>query len=469
MGAVLDDKTINQSQDWAADAVAKQRRYFESGATRSYEFRIQQLKKLKSALVKYQTDIQEALKADIGRPEFEAYIEISTAYEDLKHTIKHLKSWMKPKRVATTLWAQPGRSRIESVPQGVTMLMGPYNYPFLLLVQPLIGAIAAGNTAVLKPSSLNPSVANVVEKMMKECFNDEFVATFKGSTEVTNALLGQRFDHIFFTGSPRVGRIVMAAAAKHLTKVTLELGGKSPTIIHKDANLKIAARRTLAGKMMNVGQTCVAPDHLHVHKDIKEAFEKELVATLKEWFGDSPLQSPDLGRMINDRHFERVAGLIDKSKVLAGGQTDARQRFIAPTLLKDVTMDDAVMQEEIFGPVLPMLTYSSMEELIGNIKKLPEHPLALYLFTESKDVEQFVLANTQFGGGCINNTVMHVANPNLPFGGVGESGMGAYHGKSSFDVFSHQRGILKATTLFDIKMRYAPYLDKVNMIKKMIK
>lgn len=469
MGAVLDNNTISQSQDWAAAAVAKQRRYFESGATRSYAFRIQQLKKLKDALVKYQTEIQEALKADIGRPEFEAYIEISTAFEDLKHTIKHLKSWMKPKRVGTTLWAQPGRSRIESVPQGVTFLMGPYNYPFLLLVQPLIGAIAAGNTAVLKPSSLNPTVADVVEKMMKECFSDEFVTTFKGSTEVTNVLLEQRFDHIFFTGSPRVGRIVMAAAAKHLTKVTLELGGKSPTIIHKDANLKIAARRTLAGKMMNVGQTCVAPDHLHVHADIKDAFEKELVVTLKEWYGDNPVQSPDLGRMINDRHFERVAALIDKSKLLTGGQTDASQRFIAPTLLKDVTMDDAVMQEEIFGPVLPMLTYSSMEELIGNLKKLPEHPLALYLFTESKDVEQHVLANTQFGGGCINNTVMHVANPNLPFGGVGESGMGAYHGQNSFDVFSHKRGILKATTLFDIKMRYAPYKDKVNMIKKMIK
>ncbi len=469
MGAVLDDKNMNQSQDWAAEAVARQRRYFESGATRSYEFRIQQLKKLKSALVKYQTEIQEALNADIGRPEFEAYIEISTAFEDLKHTIKHLKNWMKPKRVTTTMWAQPGRSRIESVPQGVTMLMGPYNYPFLLLVQPLIGAIAAGNTAVLKPSSLNPTVADVVEKMMKECFSDEYVATFKGSTEVTNLLLEQRFDHIFFTGSPRVGRIVMAAAAKHLTKVTLELGGKSPTIIHKDANLKIAARRTLAGKMMNVGQTCVAPDHLHVHKDIKDAFEKELVATLKEWYGDNPVQSPDLGRMINDRHFDRVAGLIDKAKVLAGGQTDASQRFIAPTLLKDVSMDDAVMQEEIFGPVLPMVTYSTMEELIGNIKKLPEHPLALYLFTESKDVELHVLANTQFGGGCINNTVMHVANPNLPFGGVGESGMGAYHGKNSFDAFSHPRGILKATTLFDIKMRYAPYKDKVNMIKKMIK
>ncbi|MEE3320797.1 MAG: aldehyde dehydrogenase [Pseudomonadota bacterium] len=469
MGAVLDDNNINQSQDWAAEAVAKQRRYFESGATRSYEFRIQQLKKLKDALVKYQTEIQEALKADIGRPEFEAYIEISTAYEDLKHTIKHLKSWMKPKRVGTTLWAQPGRSRIESVPQGVTMLMGPYNYPFLLLVQPLIGAIAAGNTAVLKPSSLNPTVADVVEKMMKECFSDEFVTTFKGSTEVTNVLLEQRFDHIFFTGSPRVGRIVMAAAAKHLTKVTLELGGKSPTIIHKDANLKVAVRRTLAGKMMNVGQTCVAPDHIHVHADIKDAFEKEMVATLKEWYGDNPAQSPDLGRMINDRHFDRVAGLIDKAKLLVGGETDASQRFIAPTLLKDVTMDDAVMQEEIFGPVLPILSYSTLDELIGNMKKLPEHPLALYLFTESKDVEQHVLANMQFGGGCINNTVMHVANPNLPFGGVGESGMGAYHGKNSFDAFSHQRGILKATTLFDIKLRYAPYLDKVNMIKKMIK
>lgn len=275
MGAVLETENLKQS--WAADAVARQRRYFESGATRSYEFRVQQLKKLKNALVKYQTEISDALKQDIGRPEFEAYIEMSTAYEDLKHTIKHLKSWMKPQKVGTTLWAQPGRSRIESTPQGVTLLMGPYNYPFLLLVQPLIGAIAAGNTAVLKPSSLNPTVADVVEKMMKECFSEDFVSVFKGSTEVTNALLEERFDHIFFTGSPRVGRIVMAAAAKHLTKVTLELGGKSPTIVHKDANLKVAVRRILAGKIMNVGQTCVAPDHIHVHKDIKADLEKEIV------------------------------------------------------------------------------------------------------------------------------------------------------------------------------------------------
>ena len=469
MGAVLDNSNVNEAQGWATRAVARQRNYFESGATRSYEFRLRQLKKLKDAIVQYQGQIQDALHADIGRPPFEAYIEISTAIEDLKHTIKHLKNWMKPKRVGTSMWAQPGRSRIESTPQGVTFLLGPYNYPFLLLVQPLIGSIAAGNTAVLKPSSLNPTVADVVEKIIKQCYSDEYVAVFKGSTEVTNELLEERFDHIFFTGSPRVGRIVMAAAAKHLTKVTLELGGKSPTIVHKDANLKVAARRILAGKMLNVGQTCVAPDHIHVHADIKSAFEKEMVATLKAFYGDDPSQSPDLGRMINDRHFDRVAGLIDTAKVLAGGETDKARKYIAPTLLKDVTMDDTVMQEEIFGPVLPMLTYSSMEELISNLKKLPEHPLALYLFTGSEQVERQVLDNTQFGGGCINNTVMHVANPNLPFGGVGESGMGAYHGQNSFDVFSHKRSILKATTLFDIKFRYAPYKDKVNMMKKLIK
>jgi len=453
MGAVLDSENLQQSQRWAGTAVDRQRRFFETGATRSYDFRMRQLTKLKDAIVEYQEEIQDALKADIGRPPFEAYIEISTAIEDLKHTLKHLKGWMKPKRVGTSMWAQPGRSRIESTPQGVTFLLGPYNYPFLLLIQPLIGAIAAGNTAVLKPSSLNPTVADVVEKMMKQCFSEEYVAVFKGSTEVTNALLEERFDHIFFTGSPRVGRIVMAAAAKHLTKVTLELGGKSPTIVHKDANLKVAARRILSGKMLNVGQTCVAPDHLHVHADIRDEFEQVLVDTLQEFYGDDPGQSPDLGRMINDRHFERVAGLIDKAKVLVGGETDAGQRYIAPTLLKDVSMDDAIMQEEIFGPVLPILSYSTLEELVGNLKRLPEHPLALYLFTGSEQVERHVLDNTQFGGGCINNTVMHVANPNLPFGGVGESGMGAYHGRNSFDVFSHQRSILKATTLFDIKFR----------------
>lgn len=476
MGAVLETENLTLTQGWATEAVERQRAFFESGATRSYAFRVQQLNRLREAIVEYQTDLQDALKADIGRPPFEAYIEISTAIEDLKHTIKHLKGWMKPKRVATSAWAQPGRSRIEAVPQGVTFIMGPYNYPFLLLIQPLIGSISAGNTAVLKPSSLNPTVADVVEKIVKKCFSEDYISVFKGSTEVTNELLEQRFDHIFFTGSPRVGRIVMAAAARHLTKVTLELGGKSPSIIHKDANLKVAARRTLAGKMLNVGQTCVAPDHVHVHVDIKDAFEKELVAAVREFYSDNSIDSPDLGRMINDRHFDRVAALIDKAKVLIGGQTERSQKFIAPTIMSNVSMDDAVMQEEIFGPVLPLITYTTLDELIGNIKRLPAHPLALYLFTESEGVEREILDRVQFGGGCINNTVMHVANPNLPFGGVGESGMGSYHGKNSFDVFSHQRGILKATTKFDLPMRYAPYAkklpllgDRLELVKKMIK
>lgn len=469
MSAVMEEVSNNTGEDWAAHAVRKQRQYFESGATRSYEFRVRALKRLKQAVVDYQAELEAALKQDIGRPPVEAYIEITTAFEDLKHTIKHLKNWMKPQRVGTTMWAQPGRSRIESVPLGVNFIMGPYNYPFLLCIQPLIGAIAAGNTAILKPSSLNPTVADVMEKMIKECFDPDFIAVFKGSTDVTNALLEQRFDHIFFTGSPRVGRIVMAAAAKHLTPVTLELGGKSPTIVHSDANLKVAARRILAGKMLNVGQTCIAPDHLFVHSKIKDRFQQVLVDTLREFYGDDPTGSPDLGRMINERHFDRVAALIDKDRVIYGGQTDREHKFIAPTLLKDVTMDDAVMQEEIFGPVLPIIEYGSLPELFRMTSKLPDHPLALYLFTESAQVEREVLDNIQFGGGAINNTVMHVANPNLPFGGVGESGMGAYHGKSSFDTFSHKRSILKATTMIDLKLRYAPYGDRVEMFRKLIK
>ncbi len=469
MGAALESDAVSARQEWATQAVARQRAFFQSGATRSYGFRVQALKKLHKAILDHQQDLVDALYTDIGRPEFEAYIEISTLVDELKHTIKHLKAWMKPEKVATSLWAQPGRSRIESVPLGVNFIIGPYNYPFLLAVQPLVGAIAAGNTAIVKPSSLNPNVADVMETILHKCFHEDHVHVFKGSSDVTNALLEEKFDHVFFTGSPRVGRIIMAAAAKHLTPVTLELGGKSPTIVHKDANLTVAARRILAGKMLNAGQTCIAPDHIYVHASIKEAFEKEMADTLKAFYGNDVKGNRDFGRLINDKHFKRVSGLIDKAKVLAGGETDAAQRYIAPTLLKDVSMDDAIMQEEIFGPLLPMLTYHSLPELFEMTRQLPDHPLALYLFTESESVEREVLDNVQFGGGCINNTVMHVANPHLPFGGVGESGMGAYHGKNSFDVFSHKRSILKATTRLDIKLRYPPYNDRVKIMKRTIK
>ena len=467
MGAVEPVSTLQGN--WADEAMASQREYFMSGATRSYEFRVAQLKKLKQVLADHQGEIIEALKKDLGRPATEGYIELSTAFEDLKHTIKHLKSWMKPQRVGTTMWAQPGRSRIESTPLGVNFIMGPYNYPFLLCVQPLIGAIAGGNTVIMKPSSLNPATSQLLADLAQKYFDPRLWAVFQGSTEITNALLEQPFDHIFFTGSPRVGRIVMAAAAKHLTKVTLELGGKSPTIIHSDANLKLAAKRTLAGKMLNVGQTCIAPDHIFVHSSVKEQFEKHLLDAMKEFYGEADENNPDLGRMINGRHFERVRDLIDQTKVIFGGKSVAEQKFIQPTLLSNVTMDDPIMQEEIFGPVLPILTYDNLQELYANIRKLPSHPLALYLFTNSSQVEEDVLANVQFGGGCINNTVMHVANANLPFGGVGESGMGAYHGKSSFDTFTHKRAILKSATFLDIKLRYAPYGDRANMLSKMIK
>lgn len=455
--------------DWATQAVARQRAFFESGATRSYEFRLQQLKQLKAAMLKYADEVEAALKQDIGRPALEAYVEMSTAMEELNHTLKHLKKWMQPKKVGTPLLAQPGRSRIEYTPLGVVFIMGPYNYPYVLCIQPLIGALAAGNTVIMKPSSLTPATSAVMEKMAKEFFTPDVFQIFQGSTDVTDALLEEQFDHIFFTGSPRVGKIVMAKAAKYLTPVTLELGGKSPTIVHSDAKLEIAAKRLLAGKLMNAGQTCIAPDHLFVHASVKDEFQRILVKTLKDFYGDNPQKSPDFGRIINGKHFERVKALIDPAKVLAGGQTDAADRYIAPTLLKDVTLDDAVMQEEIFGPLLPIISYNSLSEVYKHVKRLPSHPLALYLFTESRDVEQDVLANIQFGGGCVNNTLMHIANNNLPFGGVGESGLGAYHGHRSFLTFSHQRSVLKSSTFMDLPMRYAPYKDKVKLFKAMFK
>ena len=453
---------------WAGELVTRHRRWFESGATLSADFRLQQLKALKQALADHKPDIEAALKLDIGRPPFEAYAEISTLYDELKYVIKNLRGWMKPQRTTTSIYAQPGRSRIESVPRGVTMILGPYNYPLLLCLQPLVGAIAAGNTVILKPSSLNPATADVIEKICAR-LDERLITVVKGSTEVTNALLEEQFDHIFFTGSARVGRIIMAAAAKHLTPVTLELGGKSPTIVHRDAHLPTAVKRILAGKMMNSGQTCIAPDHVFVDNKVRARFEKMMVDTLRQWYGNDPIKSPDFGRMINDKHFERVSGLIDPAKVIAGGQSDASQLFIAPTLMSGVTMDDAVMQEEIFGPVLPIIGYNGLDDMFDMARQLPRHPLALYLFTRSEAVERRVLDTLPSGGGCINNTIMHIASHGLPFGGFGESGMGAYHGRHSFDLFSHQRSILKAAPKLDIPLRYPPYGNKVEIGRKMVK
>ncbi|CBL46268.1 Aldehyde dehydrogenase [gamma proteobacterium HdN1] len=466
MNAALDSTA---QQNWAKQAVAKQRDFFESGVTRSHEFRIAQLKQFKIALIRYQDEIAAALKADIGRPPFEAFIELNTLMDDLNHTIGHLHKWMKPVKAKTSKWAQPGTSRIEYTPRGVSLIIGPYNYPFLLCMQPMLGSIAAGNTVIIKPSSLTPATGKIIERIAKEYFSPDIVQVHLGSTDITDALLEERFDHIFFTGSARVGRIVMAKAARHLTPVTLELGGKSPTIVHSDAKLEIAVRRILSGKMLNAGQTCIAPDHIFVHAPIQKAFEQKMVEMLRQFYGDNPQKSADFGRMINDRHFDRVKGLIDPAKVLAGGQTDKQDRYIAPTLLHNVSLDDSIMQEEIFGPVLPIISYQNLSEVYQHVKRLPSHPLALYLFTESKSVEDEVLANIQFGGGCINNTVVHVASASLPFGGVGESGMGAYHAQFSFQAFSHQRSIVKSAALFDIPLRFPPYKNNVKILKALFR
>ncbi len=460
------ETAVKSEKNWAKQAIDKQRHFFNTGATRPYSFRVEQLKKLKHQIKKYHHEAAIALKKDIGRPQFEAYFEIAPLLYELNHTIKKLKSWMKPKKVRTSLLAQPGRSRIEYTPKGIVFLVGPYNYPFILCLQPLVGAIAAGNCVVVKPSSLTPEVSKLVTKIVGEVFPDEYINVFEGSTPVTNQLLEEKFDHIFFTGSPRVGRIIMAAAAKHLTPVTLELGGKSPAIIHSDADLKVAARRIVAGKFMNAGQTCVAPDYLFVHDSIKDEFLIELEKTVNHSFGHDPVKSPDFGRLINDRHFERVKQLIDPSKLVIGGQTDKSRKYIAPTILRDVDMEDAVMQEEIFGPVLPVMGYKNLGEIYELVDKMPRHPLALYLFTENPDIEKDVLSHIQFGGGCINNTILHVGNGYLPFGGAGESGIGSYHGYYSFEAFSHKRSILSSVTRFDPRFRYAPYRNKVKWMKK---
>jgi aldehyde dehydrogenase (NAD+) len=452
-----------------AHAVNLQRAYFDSDITVSYEFRLAQLKKLKQAIAERTEQFVAALHQDLGRPEFEAYFELAVLYDDVKDAIRHLKKWMKPIKVTTGLLAQPGRSRIEHAPLGNVLILVPYNYPVALAFQPLIGAIAAGNTAIIKPSSLTPACSAITSELIKTTFDAKFVESIEGSTEVTTQLLEQKFDHIFFTGSPAVGKIVMTAAAKHLTPVTLELGGKSPTIVNKDCNLEQAVKRILSGKFLNAGQTCIAPDHVYVHQDIKQAFLAKAKDVVLQWYGETPEGSKDCGRIINDRHFERVSALIPQDKVVVGGQVNAQERFIAPTILQNITFDDAVMQEEIFGPVLPVLEFSDLTDVCQQISKLPQHPLAMYIFTHDEAFEQTLVRKVRCGGVNVNSTLMHVVNPHLPFGGVGQSGMGAYHGKHSFELFSHKKSVLKSATWIDIPLRYAPYGKKVNLLKKLLK
>ena len=435
----------------------KQHRLFQEGATLPVSFRLFQLQKLKDGIRRYEEKLDQALEADLGKSRMESYMcEIGLTLSELTWMQKHLRSLVREKRVATPLAQFAARSFRSPSPYGTVLIMSPWNYPVLLTLEPLIDAIAAGNTVVIKPSAYAEHTSAVLKEMLKECFPSEYVAVVTGGRAENKALLEQRFDKIFFTGGKTVGREVLRHAAEYLTPVTLELGGKSPCIVDKSAKIPLAAKRIVFGKYLNCGQTCVAPDYIlcdrTVYAELILALQKEITAQ----FGEDPLKNPDYGKIINQKHYDRIMGLIDPDKVVCGGCGDGQSLRIAPTIMKNVTFSDTVMGEEIFGPVLPILTYDTLEEAIDIVEEHP-HPLALYLFSEDKGAQKKVLELCHFGGGCINDTIIHLATSAMPFGGVGESGMGGYHGKTGFETFSHFRSIVDKKTWMDLPIRYQRY------------
>ncbi len=430
-------------------------------------FRKERLRQLQQVIRQHEQELFDAMFADFHKPELESYAtEVGFVELELKQTLQHLHKWARPRRVKESFINFPSRSYIHTEPYGVSLIIGPWNYPFQLLLNPLIGSMAAGNCAVVKPSELTPTTSAVVAKMIRNNFEEEYLAVVEGGVPSTQHLLSQRFDYIFFTGSTQVGKIVMQAAAEHLTPLTLELGGKSPAIVAEDADLELAARRITWGKFLNAGQTCVAPDYLLVQEQVKEELIQRINQCIGEFYGSDPMQSHDYARIVNDRHFHRLSGFLKDGLVRSGGQTDAPSRYIAPTVLDQVTWQHPVMQEEIFGPILPVITVENMQEAI-RVVNAHEKPLALYFFSSNKEQQQHLLKYTHFGGGCINDTISHLINPNLPFGGVGGSGMGSYHGQNSFDVFSHQKSVLHRGTWLDLPLRYPPYQNRLPMLRKL--
>jgi aldehyde dehydrogenase (NAD+) len=450
------------------ETIANQRAFFATGKTKNYDFRIAQLQKLLGVIQENDQLILNAVYADLRKPSIEGYgSEILITLSEIKYALKHLKSWMKPQKVGTPINLFPSSSYIYVEPLGIALIVAPWNYPFALTIQPLIGAIAAGNCAILKPSEHTPHTSSVIAKIINSNFDPNFVIAIEGGIETNQALLAEKFDHIFFTGGTAIGKIVMEAAAKHLTPVTLELGGKSPCIVDADCDLDTTAKRIIWGKFYNAGQTCVAPDYLLIQKSIKPILIEKLVACVKTFFGDNPQQSPDFARIVNDRQFDRLVRLLNEGTILIGGNSDKSDRFIAPTLIDAVSPNSQIMAEEIFGPILPILEYDQISEAIAIIKAQPK-PLALYLFSSNKQLQAQILQEVSFGGGCFNDTIMHLGNPELPFGGVGHSGMGSYHGKASFDTFSHRKSVLKNSFRFDLKWRYPPYTMTLDTLKKFI-
>jgi len=467
---IIDEKSEIECSDFSVKKMLEQQQeFFRTGITKNIDYRIEQLKKLKAAIMKYEQEISDGLLKDLGKSEFESYTtEIGTVFHSISYTLKHMKKWAKPKKVKNNLINFGAKSMIYPEPLGSVLIIAPFNYPFSLCIEPLVGAIAAGNTAVLKPSEYTPNVSRVISKIIRECFSDGYVSVFEGEREITSALIHSDFDYIFFTGSIPVGKIVMTAAAETLTPVTLELGGKSPCLVHKDANIKRAAERIVWGKFMNCGQTCVAPDYLYVHDSVKEVFTDAINENLKAFYGENPIESDEYGKIVNQRHFQRLVALIDDEKTIIGGNHNLDDLKIAPTVMENITWADPVMGDEIFGPILPILYYNDLDQVFRTIQENPK-PLAAYVFSESKVIQDKFIDELPYGGGCVNDTISHLTSPHLPFGGVGSAGMGAYHGKSSFDTFTHYKSILKRSTQLPNNVAYPPFGKKLGLVKKVLK
>jgi aldehyde dehydrogenase (NAD+) len=450
------------------EIILQQRKFFNTGNTKDISFRIAQLKALYSSVANNEAAMVQAMKADLNKPEFETFAsEIFLIFKEIDYAIKQINTWTKPKKVDVPLQSFPASGKIYPEPLGVVLIIGPWNYPFQLMIAPLIGAIAAGNCAILKPSELAPHTSKLIADIISQIFQPAYITVVEGDVEASKKLLAEKFDHIFFTGGTAVGKIIMEAAAKHLTPVTLELGGKSPCIVDTDINLEHTARRITWGKFINAGQTCIAPDYILVDKKIKDNLLDKIQQYIKEFYGDNPAQSPDYGRIISQRHFNRLTSFLKDGKIITGGENNPTDRYLAPTVIDNVSWNDDVMQEEIFGPILPVLEYTDISEAIAQINSRSK-PLALYLFSNNKNLQQRILQETSSGSVCLNDTILQVGVLSLPFGGVGDSGIGSYHGKASFDTFSHYKSVLYNPFWLDLKWRYAPYEGKLPFLKRIL-
>jgi aldehyde dehydrogenase (NAD+) len=448
--------------------IDKQRDYFESNATRDIDFRIEQLKKFKNAIKENEENIYAALNADFKKSKFETFAtEIGIVYDEISCMIKNVKKWATPELIKDTISNFPSRNYIYHDPYGVALIIGAWNYPFQLTLAPVVGAMAAGNTCVIKPPRAAINTYHVIQKIIEETFNENYIAVLDEHSD-NKEMLSYKYDYIFFTGGVEVGKTIARAAAEFLTPTTLELGGKSPCIVDKQVDIETAARRIAWGKYLNGGQTCVAPDYLLLHDSVKEKFYKAFAKSVREFYGNNPQDSADYPRIINDRHFNRLAAMITDGDVIVGGKTDAETRYIAPTLIEIDSLDHPLMSDEIFGPILPVLTIQSIDEAISIVKQF-EKPLAFYIFSNSYANQQKCLNTVQFGGGCVNDTVSHFVNDGLPFGGIGNSGIGAYHGKFSFDTFTHKKGVCNKVTWPDVPLRYPPYNGKLMLVKQVMK